>query len=82
MVQKRLGTTVVEDRGQWRTVMSFRPRSSMQGLKVLSFFSTKKKPAPAGYYEEKMSPAMRLPLMLVSRYFLWGRQRIQLPLRQ
>lgn len=44
------------------TVMSLRPQS-MQGLRVLSFFSTKKKPASAGEDEGRTMPAAKESLM-------------------
>ena len=43
----------------FRTVMLFKPLKSIQWQRVLSFFSTKKKPAPTGEEEGRISPAAR-----------------------
>ena len=47
----------------------------MQGRSVLSFFSTKKKPAPAGDEEGRMMPAARPSLIYVSIAPLSGTDR-------
>lgn len=41
------------------TVISFKPLYSIQGLRVLSFFSTKKNPEPAGEDEGWIMPATK-----------------------
>ena len=58
------------------TVMLFNPQKSIQGLKVLSFFATKKNPAPRGEEEGQMIPEFRESVMYVSMLSHFGAERL------